>query len=195
MCDACRAHFDAVKRYLSQLAVPFQVNPRIVRGLDYYTRTVFEFTSDALGAQSTVCAGGRYDDLVRSLGGPDVPAVGFGLGLERLLMTVDAAGTSAAAERSGIQVVALGDQARESGHRRGAAALLAARARFYGLRRPQAGAALKIADRNNARFALIVGSEELQKGQALLRDLTERTDRPVQIGNDLVPQLSAALAG
>jgi len=109
LCDECREHFESVKRYLQNIAIPFTLNPRIVRGLDYYTRTVFEFVSDALGAQSTVCAGGRYDGLVKSLGGPSTPAVGFALGLERLLMTIEASGVSREAARSGVQVIALSD--------------------------------------------------------------------------------------
>jgi len=190
LCDACRAHFDAVKRYLTQLGIPFVVNPRIVRGLDYYTRTVFEFVSDALGAQSTVCAGGRYDGLIKSLGGAGVPAVGFGLGLERLLMTIEASGAAPEIERSGIQVIALGEQARS------VLVILAALLR-YALGVPifmdfadrKLLAQLKTADRNSARYALIVGTDELQKGEAVLRDLSERTDARVSLGKDLVPQL------
>ena len=194
LCDPCREHFDAVKHYLAQIAVPYVVNPRIVRGLDYYTRTVFEFTSDALGAQSTVCAGGRYDDLIKSLGGPDMPAVGFGLGLERLLMTIDAAGAHDENERSGIQLVPLGPQARE------VLVTLAALLR-YSLNLPifldyddrKLLAQLKIADRNNARYALIVGSDELQASEATLRDLAERTEQRIPLGKDLVPTLVEAL--
>lgn len=190
LCDACREHFETVKRFLTQLGIPYTVNPRIVRGLDYYSRTVFEFVSDALGAQSTVCAGGRYDDLIRSLGGPSVPAVGFGLGLERLLLTIQAAGADAELERTGIQVIALGAQARS------VLVILAALLR-YALAIPifmdfddrKLLAHLKTADRNNARYALIVGSDELQQGQAVLRDLAERTDARVSLGKDLVPQL------
>jgi histidyl-tRNA synthetase len=190
LCDACREHFDKVKAYLTQLGIPFVVNPRIVRGLDYYTRTVFEFVSDALGAQSTVCAGGRYDDLIKSLGGPSVPAVGFGLGLERLLMTIAASGAAPEAERSGIQVIALGAEARN------VLVILTALLR-YALSVPifmdfedrKLLAQLKAADRNNARYALIVGTDELHQGTAVLRDLAERTDARVTLGKDLVPQL------
>ncbi len=113
LCDECRAHFDGVRRYLDELGIAYEVDPRIVRGLDYYTRTVFEITSTALGAQSTVCGGGRYDGLVSSLGGPPTPAVGFGLGLERFLMMVDAAKAGAAEPRRGVQAIALGAAARE----------------------------------------------------------------------------------
>ena len=190
LCDPCRAHFESVKRYLTQLGIPYVVNPRIVRGLDYYTRTVFEFVSDTLGAQSTVCAGGRYDDLIASLGGPGTPSVGFALGIERLLMTIAAAGTGPQTERSGIQVIALGEQAR------GVLVILAALLR-YALSIPifmdfedrKLLAQLKVADRNNARYALVVGTEELQQGQAVLRDLAERSDTRVPLGKDLVPQL------
>ncbi|HKU67481.1 MAG TPA: histidine--tRNA ligase [Candidatus Baltobacteraceae bacterium] len=190
LCDACREHFEAVKTYLTQVGIPYVVNARIVRGLDYYTRTVFEFVSDALGAQSTVCAGGRYDDLIKSLGGPSVPAVGFGLGLERLLMTIAASGAALESERSGIQVIALGSQARN------VLVILAALLR-YALSVPifmdfedrKLLAHLKAADRNNARYALIVGTDELQQGTAVLRDLAERTDARVTLGKDLVPQL------
>lgn len=190
LCDACREHFESVKHYLTQLGIPYVVNPRIVRGLDYYTRTVFEFISDALGAQNTVCAGGRYDDLIESLGGPATPSVGFALGIERLLMTIAGSGAAPQLERTGIQVIALGQQAR------GVLVILAALLRyalsipiFMDFEERKLLAQLKIADRNNARYALIVGSEELQQGQAVLRDLSERSDTRVALGKDLVPQL------
>ncbi|MDQ2871806.1 MAG: histidine--tRNA ligase [Candidatus Eremiobacteraeota bacterium] len=182
LCDACRDHFAAVKSYLVALGIPFTVNPRIVRGLDYYTRTVFEYISGSLGAQSTVCAGGRYDNLVRSLGGPDVPAVGFALGLERFLMIVEAAGGRADASRMGLQAIALGPDARER------LLPLAAQVRRecglpvfmdYGDRK--VSAQLKIADRNNARFALILGTDELASDTIVLRDLSDRTDRTLAL--------------
>jgi histidyl-tRNA synthetase len=190
LCDACREHFEHVKKLLTQIAIPFVVNPRIVRGLDYYTRTVFEFVSDALGAQSTVCAGGRYDDLIKSLGGPDTPSVGFALGEERLLMTIDAAAESQENERRGVQLIALGEVARE---------LLVTMCSLlrYSVDAPifmdyddrKLLAQLKIADRNNARYALVLGSEEIAAGNAVLRDLVERSDRPLPLGKDLVPSL------
>lgn len=86
LCDDCRAHFNAVRAHLDAMGIPYTVNPRIVRGLDYYTRTVFEFVSHSIGAQGTVCGGGRYDGLVEELGGPHIPSLGFGLGIERLLL-------------------------------------------------------------------------------------------------------------
>ncbi len=184
LCDACREHFDALKAYLIAIGIPFVVNPRIVRGLDYYTRTVFEIISGALGSQSTVCGGGRYDGLVASLGGPDVPAVGFGLGIERFLMMLDAAGSQAEPARSGIQAVGLGVQARtvlvpivaELRRRLGQPV-------YMDFDDRKLLAHLKSADRNGARYALILGTDELAKGELILRDLEARSDRRLALGS------------
>jgi len=185
LCDACSEHFRTLKHYLEEAGIPFIVNPSIVRGLDYYTRTVFEITSDALGSQSTVCGGGRYDGLVRSLGGPDTPAVGFGLGLERFLMMVQAAGSAEESARSGIQFIALGEQARE----RLVPLLAYLRARggtpaFMDYNDRKLAAQLKTADRNNARYALIAGTEELAGERLVLRDLLNRLDRPIPFSEE-----------
>jgi len=178
LCDECRSHFELVQHYLDEAEIPFVINARVVRGLDYYTRTVFEITSEALGAQSAVCAGGRYDDLVRSLGGPDVPAVGFALGIERFLTIVDASSASRDAQRSGVQLIALGPEARERmvhllGRLRNAGTV----ATFMDFGNRKLVAQLNIADRNNARYALIAGSEEISSGELVLRDLVTREDR------------------
>jgi histidyl-tRNA synthetase len=193
LCDACRAHFDALRAYLDAADIPYVVDPQIVRGLDYYTRTVFEITSRALGAQSTVCGGGRYDGLVRSLGGPDMPAVGFALGIERFLMMLAAARGVHEPERHGIQAIALGAQAR------------ATLVPIVAMLRRDLGAAvymdyeerkllahLKIADRNGARYAVILGSEELAAGELVLRDLEARTDGRIALGR--AADVAAALA-
>jgi len=183
LCDACREHFDALRAYLDAAQIPYVVDASIVRGLDYYTRTVFEITSSVLGAQSTVCGGGRYDGLVRSLGGPDVPAVGFALGLERFLMMLEAMQPQRERARRGVQAIALGAQAR--------ATLLPlvdvlrrtfAQPVFMDYEERKLLAHLKIADRNHARFALILGSDELAAGELVLRDLEDRTDRRVALG-------------
>ena len=183
LCDACREHFDALQAYLDAAEIPYVVDPSIVRGLDYYTRTVFEITSSVLGAQSTVCGGGRYDGLVRSLGGPDVPAVGFALGLERFLMMLEAMQPQRERARRGVQAIALGAQAR--------ATLLPlvdvlrrtfAQPVFMDYEERKLLAHLKIADRNHARFPLILGSDELAAGELVLRDLEDRTDRRVALG-------------
>jgi histidyl-tRNA synthetase len=184
LCDACREHFDAVRAYLDAAQIPYVVDPSIVRGLDYYTRTVFEITSSVLGAQSTVCGGGRYDGLVRSLGGPDVPAVGFALGLERFLMILAAAHGERARARRGVQAIALGAQARAT-----LVPLVELLRRtleapfFMDYEERKLLAHLKIADRNNARFALILGSDELSAGVLVLRDLETRSDQQVPLGH------------
>jgi histidyl-tRNA synthetase len=196
LCDPCRDHFAAVRAYLDACEIPYAVNPQIVRGLDYYTRTVFEITSSALGAQSSVCGGGRYDGLVSSLGGPPIPAVGFALGIERFLMMVEAVHGDTTQSRAGVQLIALGPQARA------ALVPLAAELRratslpvFMDFEERKLLAHLKIADRNGARFALIVGSEELKSGEAVLRDLDSRTDTKVRIERaaDVVPAFGEAL--
>jgi len=167
-----RAHFAALRGYLDALGLAYTINPRIVRGLDYYTRTVFEFVSSAIGAQSTVCGGGRYDGLVEELGGPPTPGVGFGLGIERFLMVVDTLAGDHAPPRRGLQAIALGDAARE----RLLAIVGALRARtaeptFADWQHRKLTAQFKIADRNNARWAVILGDDELAKEEVGVRDL------------------------
>jgi histidyl-tRNA synthetase len=93
LCDDCRAHFDAVRAHLENYGVEFTLVPTLVRGLDYYTRTTFEFVDEAIGAQSSICGGGRYDGLIEELGGQPTPGIGFGAGIERLLLSLEDAGT------------------------------------------------------------------------------------------------------
>jgi histidyl-tRNA synthetase len=184
LCDDCRAHFAGVRRYLDAMGIAYEVDPRLVRGLDYYTRTVFEITSTALGAQSTVCGGGRYDGLVTSLGGPATPAVGFGLGLERFLMMVDAASGDTVAPRRGIQAIALGAAARErlvpiaGALRSGGGPPV-----FADYADRKLAAHFKTADRNGARWALILGDDELAAGEIVLRDLEARSDQRLPLAD------------
>jgi histidyl-tRNA synthetase len=194
LCDDCAVHFEAVRGYLDALGIAYEVDPRLVRGLDYYTRTVFEITSSALGAQSTVCGGGRYDGLVASLGGPPTPAVGFGLGLERFLMMVAAAGQTLAPQRRGVQAIALGAPARARlvpivGALRAQAQLPV----FIDYADRKLTAHFKIADRNGARFALILGDDELAAREIVVRDLERRSDRRLALP-DAPASAAAALA-
>ena len=194
LCEECAEHFAAVQRYLQHIAVPYVVNPRIVRGLDYYTRTVFEFVSDAIGAQNTVCAGGRYDELIASLGGPPMPSVGFALGEERLLMTIDAAGAAPEPKREGVQMIGLGEQPRDLLVTMSALLRYAADVPVYmDYEDRKLLAHLKIADRNNARYALILGSDELAQGTIALRDLETREDASLPLGEETVPSLVKVL--
>ena len=191
LCDPCREHFGAVRALLDALAIPYDVNPQIVRGLDYYTRTVFEIVSNSLGAQSTVCGGGRYDNLVASLGGPSVPAVGFAMGIERFEMILSAAGAAPEAMRRGVQAIALGVQARA----RLLPIALRLRERgtavFMDFADRKIPAQFKLAERNAARAGLILGSDELEKGELVVRDLVERSE--VRVAIDDLEGITTAL--
>lgn len=174
--DESRRHFDALRAGLDALGIAYVVNPRLVRGLDYYSRTVFEWTTDRLGAQGTVCAGGRYDGLVAQLGGGEVPAVGFALGVERLVLLLDQ-GTPLAASSADVYLCWLDGAAQP-------AAQLAERLRDAGLRvLMNAGgggfkAQFKRADRSGAAFALVLGPDEVAAGQVQVKSL--RSEHPQQ---------------
>ena len=113
LCEECENHFSEVKRYLDSAGVEYTVNPKIVRGLDYYTKTVFEFVTDCIGAQGTVCGGGRYDGLIEELGGKHMPSLGFAMGLERLLMVMDAQGiTIPDDDKCALYIATMGDDAK-----------------------------------------------------------------------------------
>jgi histidyl-tRNA synthetase len=186
LCDNCRAHFAIVRELLTDAGVPHAVNPRLVRGLDYYTRTTFEVISTAVGAQSAVAAGGRYDGLVEALGGAAVAGTGFAIGVDRLALALDAARFDSRADAA---VAALGDAAM----RRGMA--LAAEMRAAGLRvellSPGRGlkALLRRADKIGARYAVIIGDNELARRSATLRDLRTSTQSEVA-QEDLIGAIS-----
>ena len=113
LCEECEAHFEEVQKYLNCAGVEYTVNPTIVRGLDYYTKTVFEFVTDCIGAQGTVCGGGRYDGLMEELGGKHTPSLGFAMGLERLLMVMDAQGIEIPDTNScALYIATMGDGAK-----------------------------------------------------------------------------------
>jgi histidyl-tRNA synthetase len=166
-------HFDRVRAGLTALGIPFRVEPRLVRGLDYYTHTTFEFVSHALdAAQSTIGGGGRYDGLVESLGGPPTPGIGFGSGIERVLLTCDAEGIGAPTVPM-IDVYVLdttgGDAARDLTVELRRAGFSADRAYDGRSMKSQ----MKSADRSGARFAVIIGSDELDAGTVTVRPLRE----------------------
>ena len=172
LCDGCREHFAEVQNTLARLNIPFAVNPSIVRGLDYYTRTVFEFVSDDIGAQGTVCGGGRYNHLVEEVGGKPTAAVGFGLGLERLLMVLENTGAlTAEPERSDVYLATLGERAAEY------VPVLAAELRAAGVKTEfdlmgrGLKAQMKYADKCGARFSAVIGDEEMARGSAALKNM------------------------
>ena len=169
LCDACRKHFDEVLALLGDAGVAFELEPRLVRGLDYYTRTAFEFVAEDLGAQATVLAGGRYDGLSEQLGGPRLPGVGFAAGLERMLLA--SRGIEDAAPAPDVYVVALGERAQRAAF----ALATSLRAQGLGVLFDLAGRGLKgqlkDAARVGARYAALLGDDELAAGEVTLKDL------------------------
>jgi len=170
LAEESRERFEQVKAGLEALAIPYTLNPRLVRGLDYYSHTAFEITSTQLGAQATVCGGGRYDGLVEQLGGPVTPAIGWALGMERLVMLL---GQQDASTPPDLYLVSRGQSAES------AALLLARSLRLAGLRveRDPSGAAFakqfKRADRSGSRWAAVLGDGELERGVVRLKPLRE----------------------
>ncbi len=172
LCEDCRNAFEEVKKLLDIYGVPYEVDPGIVRGLDYYTKTAFEFVSEKLGSQSTVCGGGRYDHLIEELGGPATCGVGFGLGIERLLLIREASGIEEKQPSScDVLVAGLGDTAKEY------AMKLTKQMRASGIRviidvmERGLKAQFKYADRIGAKYVVVIGDDELAKGVFTLRDM------------------------
>jgi len=169
--DAARVHFDAFRKGLDAAGIAYTVNPNLVRGLDYYNYTVFEWITDQLGAQGTVCAGGRYDGLIEQIGGKPAPACGYAMGVERLLALMEAGGTELAIAPSDAYIVRVGDAAQ------GFAAQMAEQMRDAGLRVTlhcgggSFKSQMKKADASGARFALIVGDDEVAADQVAVKPL------------------------
>ena len=182
LCDECAEHFEKVKSYLTAAGVPFTCDPRLVRGLDYYTKTAFEIKYEPLGAQSAVAGGGRYDGLVEEIGGAPTPAVGFAVGLERVMLAMEMQNLFPEMEEGADAfVVAMGDEAKDE------AFCLLAELRDAGLsaRMDYAGRSMKSqmkqADKANARYALILGEDELAKGVVTLRDMESSAQEQVAL--------------
>ena len=182
LCEDCGAHFDALQQSLTALEIPYTVDPKIVRGLDYYVRTVFEFISEDIGAQSTVCGGGRYDGLVEQLDGPKLCGIGFGMGLTRLalaLKTLAAEGKTELpvnaspvlyiapmGEKAAVYALAAVEKLRNKGIY--AECDIASRS---------LKAQMKYADKIGAEYVLVVGDNELESGKALLKNMRDKDDR------------------
>ena len=182
LCDDCREHFEGVQSYLTAAGVEFVINPTIVRGLDYYTRTVFEFVSNDLGAQSTVCGGGRYDGLTEQMGGKPMAGLGFGLGLERLMLVLEAQKIQMPAppacevyiasmgEAAGREAFRLVNELQHSGV--AAACDLCAR----GLK-----AQMKYANKIGAAFTLVLGDNELAQKSAKIKNMKTGEEKPISL--------------
>ena len=189
-----RSHFDSVLAHLDAIGVPYTINPRMVRGLDYYTKTTFEFVHDGLGAQSGIGGGGRYDGLMAQLGGQDLSGIGFGLGVDRTVLALRAEGVKTGDEtRCEVFAVPLGEPAKS------AMVTVAARLRAAGVRTDLAygdrsvKSAMRAADRSGARFALVAGDRDVDAGTVGLKDLRsgEQVELPV---SSIVAEVVSRLA-
>lgn len=182
LCDECKQHFEGLKKYLDALQYKYNVNPRIVRGLDYYTKTVFEIVYNGIGSQGTVCGGGRYDGLIEECGGPSMPAVGFGMGIERLMLVLEdqnieldtKAGIdifiAALGENAGIEAFKIVFKLRKDG--------ISADNDHMGR---SLKSQMKYADKINARFTAILGDNEISSGKIILKNMSNGEQNEVAI--------------
>ena len=187
LCGDCKDHFEAVKAHLTAAGIPFEVDPHIVRGLDYYTRTVFEFVSGEIGAQSTVCGGGRYDGLIEQMGGKPTASLGFAMGIERIMLLLEAQKTELpAADGCDLYIVPLGDQAGVKAT--GIAAAL--RRDGFSVQTDLCGrglkAQMKYADKIAAKFTAVLGDNEILSGAVRLKHMAtgKETDCEIETLSD-----------
>lgn len=183
LCDDCRAHHESVCAQLTKLGIDFEVNPHIVRGLDYYTRTVFEFISSDIGAQGTVSGGGRYNDLIEDVGGKPCPAVGFGMGLERLILTMEALGLPFGEQNvPDVYIAPLCDEAKDE------AMLIADKLRHAGISCDtdiigrSFKAQLKYVNKTGAKYMIVIGTDEIASGNYQVKDML--TGNAAQVAKD-----------
>jgi histidyl-tRNA synthetase len=182
ICPACADHFQRLREHLKELGVEYMVDPRLVRGLDYYTRTTFEVITDRLGAQNAVGGGGRYDGLVKELGGPEVSGIGFAIGMERLILLLQQE-QRLAARTPDLYVATIGEAARGKGF------LLAQQLRSIGLETEidYENASLKSrmrrADKLGAKLVVILGDDEVSRGEAQIRNMAEKTQESLPIAS------------
>ena len=182
LCDDCANHFEGVKAHLNAMGIEYSVNPHIVRGLDYYTRTVFEFVSNSIGAQGTVCGGGRYDGLVSQMGGPAVPALGFGMGIERLMLVLQSEGVTLPEPKTcDLFISVVGSDAAVK------ASELCAKLRAEGFcaQSEISGRGLKaqmrFANKIGAKFLVVLGDDELNNNKAVLKDMSNSETKEVDL--------------
>ena len=181
LCDECREHFEKLKEILDACGVKYKLNPKLVRGLDYYSKTVFEFVSTQIGSQGTVLGGGRYDTLIENLGGPQVPAVGFGSGIERMLLVLENTGKRIPEEAPlGAYIAGLDDEGRK------AAFQLCDTLRKMGVSAEFDHAArsvkaqFKYAGKVGARYVVVIGSNELESGEYTVKDMANSASETVK---------------
>ena len=194
LCPECEEHFTSLKAYLDKAGISYTVNPRIVRGLDYYQKTVFEFITDKIGAQSTICGGGRYDGMVKELDGPDLCGLGFAMGLTRIMLALEAEGVlPTRSEAPDIYIASMGDSARvKSFELSEALRALGVRAIFDQVAR-SLKAQMKYADKMESRYSLVLGDSELESGVATLKNMS--TGEAVEVNITDVPAMAKIIVG
>ncbi len=187
LCEECSDHFEKLKKYLTNLGIEYSVDPKIVRGLDYYTKTVFEFITTEIGAQGTVCGGGRYDGLIEQLGGQSIPALGFGMGIERLLLVMDKQGCDyLTPKKCDIYFATMGDAALDK------AMELSKSLREYGyfaeydLMGRGLKAQMKYANKAGAAFTVVLGDNELETGKAKLKNMEKGEETEILLNDKFV---------
>ena len=189
LCDDCSSHFETLKKYLTGLSIEYTVNPRIVRGLDYYTKTVFEFVTTDIGAQGTVCGGGRYDGLIEQLGGTPTPALGFAMGIERLLLTMESQGCEFLEQKTCDLYVAPMDA---EGTQKALSLVQSARNEGYqaelDLMSRGIKAQMKYANKIGAKFVLVLGGNELASGEANLKFMKTGEQFPVHLDERFITE-------
>lgn len=192
LCEECENHFAKVREYLGIAGIGYTVNPTIVRGLDYYTKTVFEFVSDAIGSQGTVCGGGRYDGLIEELGGQKLPSLGYAMGLERLLMVMENQGIEIPEpEPCALYIAGLGDNAQSKafeliGAVRNTGLPAETDVVGRGLR-----AQMKYADKIGARFSMVIGDNELLENKANVKNMTTGEQTELSLDESFAEKFSA----
>lgn len=184
LCPECEAHFEKLKTTLEAMGIEYTVDPHIVRGLDYYTRTVFEFIAPVIGAQSTICGGGRYDGLMKELGGPALPGIGFGMGLTRLILAMQSSGADAIeAPKPRLYIASMGEAAQKKAAE--IVSVLRTKGIFaeYDLVGRSLKAQMKYADKQKTAFTLILGDSEIESGKAVLKNMADSTQSEIDIAN------------
>jgi histidyl-tRNA synthetase len=182
LCDECVEHFDSVKASLNAMEIEFIVNPTIVRGLDYYTKTVFEFTSTDIGTQGTVCGGGRYDGLIEMLGEKPSPALGYAMGLERLLMIMEAQGIQIPTPKvPDLYIASMGESASLKALSLSKIAKNKGLIVDFDLMKRGIKAQMKYADKINAKYSIVIGDNELETNKAILKNMTNSQEIEVSL--------------
>lgn len=192
LCDDCGDHFEKLKKYLTNMGIEYKVNPKIVRGLDYYTKTVFEFVTTEIGAQGTVCGGGRYDGLIEQLGGQHTPALGFGMGIERLLLVMDKQNCRfLEPKKCDVYFATMGDAALEE------AMKLTSQLREFGyfaeydLMGRGIKAQMKYANKTGAVYTIVLGDNEISDGKAKLKDMESGEEKEILLNDKFVGNFDA----